>query len=140
SQMITVNPLPNAGTVTGAPAVCAGSQATFTSNGLSGGSWSTSDAAIASVNPTTGVVIGVAPGSAVITYTSTTACGTASASANITVNPVLSAGTVSGSNTVCIGSTTPYTSDGSAGGTWSSVTPSVATVNPTTGLVTGIST
>ena len=50
------------------------------------------------------------------------------------------AGTVSGSTTLCIGATTPYTSDGSAGGTWSSVTPSVATVNASTGVVTGVST
>ena len=140
SQMITVNPQPNAGTVSGASTVCIGSLATFMSSGLSGGTWSTSDATIASVNPTTGVVMGVASGSAVITYTSTTLCGTQTAIANITVNPVLSAGTVSGASTLCIGSTTPYTSSGSAGGTWSSVTPTVATVNATTGVVTGIST
>ncbi len=140
SQMITVNPLPNAGTLTGASAVCVGSQATFTSTGLSGGTWSTSNATVASVNPTTGVVMGVASGSATITYTSTTPCGTQTTTANITVNPVLSAGTVSGSSTVCIGSTTPYSSNGSAGGTWSSVTPAVASVNPTTGVVTGVST
>jgi uncharacterized protein YjdB len=140
SQMISVNPLPNAGTLTGSPTVCVGSQATYTSNGLSGGSWSTSNASIAAVNSTTGIVMGVAPGTAVITYNSTTPCGTQTVTANITVNPVLSAGTVSGSSTVCIGSTTPYTSDGSTGGVWSSVTPSVATVNSATGVVTGVST
>lgn len=140
SQLITVNPLPNAGLVTGASSVCAGSQATFTSNGLSGGVWSTNNGSIASVNSVTGVVIGVAPGSAVITYTSTTACGTETSSANITVNPVLNAGIVNGSSVLCIGSTTTYSSDGSPGGTWSSVTPSVASVNAVTGLVTGLST
>ncbi|HEY5390774.1 MAG TPA: Ig-like domain-containing protein, partial [Hanamia sp.] len=140
SQMITVNKLPNAGTVSGASSVCIGSQATFTSSGLSGGSWSSSNPAAATVNSTTGVVVGVATGSATITYTSTTPCGSLIASANISVNPVLNAGTVNGASTLCIGSTTPYTSNGSAGGTWSSVTPSVATVNATTGVVTGIST
>jgi uncharacterized protein YjdB len=140
SQLITVNPLPNAGTVTGASSVCAGSVATFSSNGLAGGAWSSNNPAVASVNPTTGVVSGIAPGNATITYTSTTPCGTQTASANITVNPVLTAGTVTGAATLCIGSTTTYTSDGSAGGTWTSVTPSVATVDPNTGVVTGIST
>ncbi len=140
SQLITVNALPNAGVVTGASSVCAGSIATFSSDGLAGGTWSSSNPAAASVNPTTGVVSGIAPGTATITYTSTTPCGTQTASANITVNPVLTAGTVTGATTLCIGATTSYTSSGSAGGTWTSVTPSVATVDPNTGVVTGIST
>ncbi len=138
SKTITVNPLPNAGTVSGAATVCAGANATFSTNGLPGGTWSTGDASIATVNATTGMVTGVAAGTVSITYTSTTPCGTATASANITVIPILTAGTVSGSTTLCIGSNTTYTSNGSAGGTWSSVTPSIATVNPTTGVVTGV--
>ena len=140
TKMIHVDPLPNSGTVTGATAVCVGSQATFSSDGLAGGTWSSSNPAMATVESTTGIVHGVAPGVVTITYTSTTPCGTTTSTASITVNPVLTAGTVSGSATLCIGSNTTYTSDGSTGGTWSSVTPSVATVNPTTGVVTGVST
>ena len=121
------------------PTVCIGSTTAFTSNGLSGGTWSSSNTAAATVNTTTGVVTGVAAGNATITYTSTTPCGTATASAAITVIIVPDAGTVSGASTVCVGSTTTYTSDGLSGGTWSSVTPSVATVNATTGVVTGVS-
>ncbi len=140
SQMITVNPLPNAGTITGAATVCAGSQATFASSGLAGGSWSSDNTAVATVNPTSGVVMGVSSGNATITYTSTTPCGTVSKSAAIIVNAIVSAGTVSGISALCIGSTTPYTTDGTTGGIWSSLTPSVASVNPTTGVVTGVST
>ena len=139
SKMITVNPVANAGTVSGAGNVCVGSIATFTSNGLAGGTWSTSDPAVATVSGA-GVVTGVAAGTAVITYTSVTPCGTASAASNISVTPVLTAGTVSGSATVCIGANTTYASNGAGGGSWSSVTPSVATVNATTGVVTGVST
>ncbi|MGN6531341.1 MAG: Ig-like domain-containing protein [Ginsengibacter sp.] len=139
SQMITVNPLPNAGTITGATSVCASSQATFTTNGLPGGVWSSDNTGVATVNPTSGVVMGVSSGNATITYTSTTPCGIVSTSAIVTVNAIVNAGTVSGISALCIGSTTPYTTDGTGGGTWSSLTPSVASVNPTTGVVTGVS-
>ncbi|MGH2563531.1 MAG: Ig-like domain-containing protein, partial [Ginsengibacter sp.] len=103
------------------------------------GSWSSSNTATATVNAATGLVTGVAAGSVTITYTSITPCGTLMASASITVLPIVSAGAVSGSSTLCIGSTTTYTSNGTPGGTWSSLTPSVASVNATTGVVTGVS-
>ncbi len=145
SLLITVNPLANAGTVSGASTLCAGAQANFTTNSsvvTNGttitGVWSSSNTAAATVNASTGVVTGVAAGTANIIYTSTTPCGTATASAAITVNPVLTAGTVSGTGQLCIGSTTTYTSNGSAGGSWSSLTPSVATVNAATGVITGV--
>ncbi len=138
TKMITVDPLANAGTVSGAATLCTGSITTFTSDGLSGGSWSSSNPAAASVNATTGVVTGVATGNATITYTSTTPCGVATASAPVTVVTIPDAGTVSGAATVCAGSTTTYTSDGLSGGTWSSNAPSVATVNASTGVVTGV--
>src|SRR5665213_751677 len=137
--MIVVNPLPNAGTLTGAATVCVGSIAIYSSDGLTGGTWSSDNTTVATVS-SSGVVTGVAAGSATITYTSTTPCGAQTTTASITVNPVLVAGAVSGSATLCIGSNTPYTSDGSSGGTWSSVTPSVASVDANTGVVTGMST
>jgi hypothetical protein len=49
--------------------------------------------------------------------------------------PVLSA--IDGSNTVCIGSTSALTNS-TTGGVWSSSNPSVATVNASTGAVTGL--
>ncbi len=51
------------------------------------------------------------------------------------VSPVVSA--ITGSSTICLGSTTSLT-DPTTGGTWSSSTTSVATVN-STGVVTGVS-
>ncbi len=45
---------------------------------------------------------------------------------------------VSGSATLCIGGTVTYASNGDAGGAWSSSKPSVATVDPSTGVVTAV--
>lgn len=72
-------PGPITGTLTVAPAA-----SVTLSDSASGGTWSTSAASIATINATTGVVTGVANGSAVISYT--TGCGTAVA-ATVTVMP-----------------------------------------------------
>ena len=139
SANITINPLPNPGTVSGSSTVCVGATTAFTSSGSTGGSWSSDNTAVATVNSATGVVTGVAAGSTIINYTVTNGCGTATATHVITVNPLANPGTLSGSATVCVSSTTAYTTNGLSGGTWSSLTPSVATVDAGTGLVTGVS-
>ena len=63
-------------TISGASAVTVGNTITLTGS-PAGGTWASSDDTKASVNSSTGVVTGVAAGSADITYT--TACGTSSA-------------------------------------------------------------
>src|SRR5258705_3701556 len=50
----------------------------------------------------------------------------------------VTAGTVSGTSPICIAATTTYSSNGTAGGAWSSTNTSVATVNSVTGLVTPV--
>ncbi len=124
---VTVNPIPNAGLVTGVSTLCAGLSTPFSSNGSAGGTWSSSNPSVASVNATSGVVTGVSAGNAIITYAVTTVCGTQNASSNITINPVLNAGVISGGNSVCNGSTLNLVSDGSTGGTWTSSNTAVAT-------------
>ncbi len=59
------------------------------------------------------------------------------ASANITELTVPATAAITGTTTVCVGSTTTL-SDATAGGTWSSATPSVATIS-SSGVVTGVS-
>jgi hypothetical protein len=73
--VVTVNPLPTAGTITGVDSVCPGHVVTL-SNATTGGTWSSSSASTATIS-TAGVVTGVAPGTVTITYTVTTSCGTA---------------------------------------------------------------
>ncbi|MFN8346898.1 MAG: cadherin-like beta sandwich domain-containing protein [Spirosomataceae bacterium] len=48
-------------------------------------------------------------------------------------------GTINGGTSVCVNSTLALTYSGPAGGTWSSSNPLIATVNPATGEVTGVS-
>jgi hypothetical protein len=126
---VTVNPLP--ATTTGVLQVCEGLTTTL-SNATTGGTWSSSFPAVATVDAS-GVVGGMAAGSADIYYTLTsTGCRIA---ANVTVNPTPSA--ITGGMQVCEGLTTTL-SNPDAGGTWASSTPAVATVDATTGVVTGV--
>ncbi len=129
---------PTGGSISGPAVMCSGSTSTFTdATGTAGGVWTSSNPAIASVVGATGLVTaGGTPGVATITYTIALACGTASATKSLTVNPLPNAGTITGPLEVCHTSTTSLT-DAAPGGTWSSVTMSVATVN-SSGVVTAI--
>ena len=136
SVVVTVNPLPVAGAITGASAVCAGSTISLTDVTISG-VWTSTATSIATVNPL-GVVRGIAAGTATISYAVTNSCGTAASSVAVTVNPLPVAGSITGIATVCAGSTTALT-DIATGGVWSSSTPTVATV-ASNGTVTGVAT
>jgi hypothetical protein len=74
SAVITINPLPD--TITGTAVVCEGSTTTL-SNATTGGTWSSSDATVATVDVATGVVTGVMAGVADIIYTLPTGGGAA---------------------------------------------------------------
>jgi gliding motility-associated-like protein len=137
SIAITVTAIPNAGTLNGTQAICVGLSTTFAST-VAGGIWSTSNPAIATVSAT-GNIIGIAAGVATISYivNGTGGC-TASvpATRNITVSAPQSAGTLSGIQTICLGSSTTFIPT-VLGGRWESSNPIIASVNATTGLITG---
>ena len=136
---VIVNPLPVAGTVSDAT-ICNGSSKSFMSvGGTGGGTWSSSNTAVATINASTGVALAVGTGSTIITYqvTSASGCGTVSATATLTVKPVLNAGTISGGSSVCKGATLNLTASGNSGGMWSSSNITVATVD-VNGVVTGV--
>ena len=144
-QAITINPGASIASVTGASLVCVSSNTNFTANsvvlGGGTGAWSSSNTSIATVT-SSGVVSGVAGGSANIVYTITGGCGgTVSAQQAITVNQGASIASVSGSSPVCIGSTTTYTANsvvlGGGIGAWSSDNTSIANVN-SSGVVSGV--
>jgi hypothetical protein len=69
---------------------------------------------------------------------STSTCTSSSMPISVTVLGLPNAGTVSGVTPLCIAATTTYTSNGDAGGMWTSTNPSVASVNAMTGLVTAL--
>lgn len=128
-RVVTVNPLP--AMLAGTASACVGLTATLTS-GPAGGTWTSSNSAVATVVAATGVVTGVSVGTANITYTLNTGCFR---TRTFVVNPLPSA--ISGSTVVCPASTVTLTS-ASTGGTWASSTPAVATVATGTGVVTGV--
>ncbi|MFI5196382.1 MAG: T9SS type A sorting domain-containing protein [Chitinophagales bacterium] len=74
---VTVNPLPDAGTISGIDSVCPAHTVTL-SETVSGGIWSTSHNTISVAN-SSGIVTGIAPGYDTIIYTVVNACGVASA-------------------------------------------------------------
>ena len=110
--------------------VCAGSMTPFF-DATPGGAWSINpaDAAVASISAT-GVVTGLAAGTARISYT----VGISSATRVVTVYPVPAA--ISGTAGVCQLSTTSL-SDITPGGVWSSGIPATASVG-TSGIVSGV--
>lgn len=127
---VSVNPVP--GPITGSVTqVCMGVSATL-SNGTPGGTWSSSNTAVATIGtPTAGVYTGSGAGTATISYTTGAGC---SASKTVTVN----AGPlpITGAAQVCTGLTTTMSSN--AGGTWTSTNSTVATVGGSSGVVNAI--
>jgi uncharacterized protein YjdB len=123
TKTITIVP----GSLTGPSDVCVGATMTLTAGAA--GTWSSSNAK-ATVDAA-GVVTGVNPGTATISCVMSTGC---TATRVITVLPVLS---ITGPLSVCTGSNITLT--GSApGGTWSSLSPAIASIDVSTGVVTGV--
>ncbi len=127
--------IPNAGTLSGIQTVCLGNTVTFSST-IAGGTWSSNNTAIASVDATTGIITGNGPGTTTITYTVTANGCSSSVTRNITVNPNPNAGILSGTQTVCLGNTVTFSST-ITGGTWSSNNIAIASINATSGVITG---
>ncbi len=131
TQLVVVNPLPVAGTITGASAVCTGTNITLSAS-LTGGVWG---AANGNATVVAGVVHGVTPGMDTITYSKTNGCGTDVAMKVVTVELTPVAGTIAGPANVCAGQSVTL-SETVTGGTWSA---SNARATVSDSLVTGVS-
>ena len=124
----TVNPTP--ANISGVTSLCMGSTATL-SNSTTGGVWSSSNSSIISIGSTSGIVSGVAAGSAIITYQLTTGCfNTTTVSAGF-------AGPIIGPSSVCVGQNISL-SNSVSGGTWASSAPTILTIGTSSGIATGI--
>ncbi len=117
--------------IVGPTTVCQRSYA-YLSDSTPGGTWSSSDPAIATINPTDGTLFGVASGSCVITYT----VGGSFITEIFTVGPFVP--WITGPSGICVGVTSAV-SDADPGGTWSVDFPSILTINATTGVIVGVS-
>jgi len=128
-------------TISGATTLCATATTPWTTTS-SGGTWSSSNTGIFTVNSSTGLITGVAGGTATLTYSLTISSCVFTATASITVTAAASIASVSGTTPLCIGGTATYTANtvvlGGGTGAWSSSNNAIATVN-SSGLVTAVS-
>ena len=124
-----VDPLPAA--ITGLSSVCSGSTISF-SDITTGGTWSSSNTSVATIDAG-GIMTGVSAGIVVITYSSAAGC-IAVTTVTVTTTP----GPITGPTGLCVGSTITL-SDAVPGGVWSCGSTGIATVDPSTGIVTGVS-
>ncbi|MES2703375.1 MAG: T9SS type A sorting domain-containing protein [Bacteroidota bacterium] len=132
TRIVTVDPLPAA--IAGPTGVCPGASITLTS-ATAGGTWaSTPPATATTISSTQGLITGVTPGIATITYTSASP-----QSCRITTDVTVSLppGPITGTMRHCVGTAVSLT-NALPGGTWSSATPFVATANASSGVITGL--
>ena len=123
----TINPIPSV--INGNAPVCVGSVLSL-SDDEPEGSWSTSNSN-ATVDAS-GNVTGVTQGTVLISYKMPADCAQ---TVVVTVNPLPEA--ILGSNVVCMSASTTLT-DVTTGGIWTSSVTGTATVNATSGAVTGV--
>ena len=122
----TLTILPPVPAITGPASVCAGLTMTL-SNGTTGGIWSSSNTAVATIGSSNGVVTGLTGGTTTITYGTITSCA---ATTTITISPIPSA--ITGPSTLCVGGTSTLLN---SGGIWSSGNTAVATIGSSSGVV-----
>ncbi len=120
--------------ITGIAFVCVGANTTFAES-VTGGAWSSSNTTIATVGTGTGIVTGIAQGTATISYIKSFGCVYDTVTQIITVQRPASVITGSTHN-VCVGATTTLI-DSTLLGTWGSSNTTIATAG-TTGIITGI--
>ena len=132
---LSVISAPVIGSITGTTSFCVGMSSALADTTV-GGTWSTSDAAIATIDAT-GTVTGIVAGSDVISYTVTNVCGTTNMLVNLTINDMPGIAPIGGTLAIC-GSGTTIASDATTGGVWSSGNMSVATIDAS-GNITAVS-
>jgi len=127
---VVVHPLP--ASITGSLTVCAGSLYSLAC-ATPGVIWSSSNVAVASVDPTTGDGVGISAGTATISCTGSFGCAS---TAILTVNP-LPAPITGAPSAMCVGNTAILAS-ATPGGVWSSTNAAAGTVSAS-GTVTALS-
>jgi gliding motility-associated-like protein len=118
SMVLNVNALPAVLPIAGANSLCVGTQVVYT-NGIAGGTWSSSNVGVASV-AANGVIIGISAGTATISYTVSTAAGCSSTVTKVvTVNALPSVSVAAnGPLTFCQGGSVTLTASGGTSYAW----------------------
>ncbi len=128
---ITVNDQPIVD-IDGADELCIGETTGLSPN--TGGTWSTEQGDIASVDPSTGVVTALSAGIAYFEFRDENGC-VSQKTDGVTVNPIPEI-EINGGTDICVGSTTTLHSNNA--GTWASNDVNIATIDANTGVVTGV--
>ena len=132
-KVITVNPAPIIGAISGPSSLCFGVPAKFTDT-TAGGTWVSLDNTVFGIN-SNGVVQEVKPGTATIRYIVTNSAGCIdSVATSFTINPIPSVNNIMGTSSICTGGTSVL-SNTTPGGVWSTSNNTVASISGTT--VTG---
>ena len=126
--------------ITGTFTVCGGA-ATALSDATTGGTWSSRNAAIATVS-TAGTVTGIAIGAAVITYAGTAGISFTGnyVTATVTVNAAPAVTVTPTSPAICIGSSATITATGASTYSWSPVTGLSASTGATVSCTASVTT
>ena len=133
TNIVTVNPLPAA--IGGTKTVCELSNRTLTDVSTPG-TWSIADASLATIGSSTGVMHGLVNGFTTVTYTLNTGCLTTTP---VTVYVTPHAGPITGVSALNSGDVITL-SDVPVGGTgtWKSCNSNIASINSSTGELTGM--
>ena len=138
TQDLTIDPLPTVAAIGGGQTdVCINSSTVAFTDATTGGTWNVENGTGTATITTGGVVTGTAEGTVTVTYTVSDGTCSASTTAPLTVHALPVVAAITGTSTLNIGTTTQL-ADATAGGTWSSDTPANATVDQTSGLVSGV--
>ena len=130
---ITVKPLPVLSYVEN-DSICEGSASSVSP--MLGGVWVSSSPSVATIT-NGGAISGLVGGTTQFTFTNT-ATGCHDTLPKFTVKPLPVVNVITGTLTVCVGETTDL-DNATTGGSWSSASTNIATVNPITGIVSGVS-
>ena len=128
--VFTVNPSPQA--ILGNHGMCLG-YTTQLSDVSTGGTWSSSNTVVGTIDASSGLAMGLSIGTTTITYSLAAGC---TSTTTVTVNPNPAA--ITGTGAGCIGFTTTL-SDPTAGGTWSTSNNIVAIIGSSSGTVSALS-
>jgi uncharacterized protein YjdB len=131
-SVATVNPQP--AVIAGTTNACVAQTATLT-DATTGGTWSSNNTAIATVDPSTGIVTGVSAATATMTYTLGTGCFRTSAFTVKALPPAVATPVAA-----CVGTTTYIAPPSTNGKSWTSSNTTIATIGSSNNIMTGVST
>jgi hypothetical protein len=139
STLVTVNSVPSPPTAGNNGPVCTGSTLSLTASTVIGATYAwTGPYGFTSTlqNPTVNANATTAMGGSYSVTATINGCVSSTGTTNVTVSDPVSSVNLDGTQAICVNGTTSFTPS-TAGGIWTSSTPSVATVS-TSGVVTGV--